>query len=70
MSEDCLGKADKTLVFGYVQYTHLLNAHYSTVFCDFGTQFSIVDTTGETPLQGMIVSIVSARIYIAVTFAN
>lgn len=29
-----------------------------SVFCDFGEQFPIIDTTGETPLQGMIVSIV------------
>jgi len=29
----------------------------STVFCDFGTQFPVIDTNGETPLQGMIVSI-------------
>ena len=32
--------------------------HCSTAFCDFGPQFPIVDTNGETPLAGMIVSIV------------
>lgn len=40
---------------------------HSTVFCDFGTQFSVLDATGETPLQGMIVSIVSGACSIAVT---
>lgn len=29
----------------------------STVFCDFGTQFTVLDANGETPTQGMIVSI-------------
>lgn len=30
---------------------------YSTVFCDFGKQFAVTDTNGETALQGIILSI-------------
>lgn len=30
---------------------------FGSAFCDFGEQFPVVDTTGETPLSGMVVEI-------------
>ena len=47
-------------------YTHSSGVHFiaadvrglfSSVFCDFGKQFPCLDTTGEQPLQGMVVGI-------------
>ena len=35
----------------------LMHAVFSSVFCDFGHAFPVIDTTGEAPLSGMIVSV-------------
>lgn len=34
---------------------------FGSAFCDFGTQFPVVDQTGETPLSGMVVEIEEAE---------
>jgi molybdopterin/thiamine biosynthesis adenylyltransferase len=34
---------------------------FGSAFCDFGEQFPVVDTTGETPLSGMVVEIEEAE---------
>jgi len=34
---------------------------YRQIFCDFGENFTVVDATGEPPLQYMIASISQVR---------
>lgn len=61
MTEATLSQQLQTNDFTHANGIHFIATDvrglFGSVFCDFGPQFPIIDTNGEQPLTGMIVSI-------------
>ena len=36
---------------------------YRQIFCDFGESFTVIDSTGEPPVQYLVESISKVRVY-------
>jgi hypothetical protein len=52
----------RTVVQQFVADPHKNPSSFSSsVFCDFGADFIVLDATGEQPVSGMVVSIENVR---------